>query len=133
MLAVRSPNSTCGDDLVLRNPAGRLYVGQTSDLTRRLQQHLSGESRWTSSRGPWSLVYSEEFGLGRLVESERTSRNRSGRPIRAEHYTRGQGVRFYERQAGWQSAFIEEPFAASKHHGNTHNRNSSMRPAERSV
>jgi len=46
---------------VLRNPAGRLYVGFTTDLERRLQQHQNGESRWTRGRGPWELVQVETF------------------------------------------------------------------------
>ncbi|MCL4239887.1 MAG: GIY-YIG nuclease family protein [Dehalococcoidia bacterium] len=48
---------------VLRNVQGRLYIGQTSDLPRRLTEHASGESRWTSGsgRGPWELVRAEEF------------------------------------------------------------------------
>ncbi|MGE3074240.1 MAG: GIY-YIG nuclease family protein [Dehalococcoidia bacterium] len=46
---------------VLRNPDGRLYVGHTADLTRRLEQHSNGESRWTASRGPWELAHTEDF------------------------------------------------------------------------
>ena len=46
---------------VLRNPEGRLYVGVTSDLSRRLSEHNQGMTRWTSGRGPWRLVYHEEF------------------------------------------------------------------------
>lgn len=40
---------------------GKRYVGQTSDLERRLIQHNSGESRYTKNRGPWVLLYSEEY------------------------------------------------------------------------
>jgi putative endonuclease len=46
---------------VLQNPAGRLYIGQTADLERRLLQHQSGESRWTAARGPWELAHTEDF------------------------------------------------------------------------
>jgi len=46
---------------VLRNDEGRLYIGHTAHLERRLGQHLSGESRWTASRGPWLLVFQEPF------------------------------------------------------------------------
>ncbi|MCO5200339.1 MAG: GIY-YIG nuclease family protein [Chloroflexi bacterium] len=48
---------------VLRNAEGRLYIGQTSDLRRRLNEHASGASGWTSGagRGPWQLVQAEEF------------------------------------------------------------------------
>ena len=46
---------------VLRNAEGRLYIGQTSDLATRVEQHLSGLAGWTKNRGPWKLVHSEEF------------------------------------------------------------------------
>lgn len=47
---------------VLENPAGRLYVGQTSDLEARLADHnLQGDARgkFTRKHGPWTLVWSE--------------------------------------------------------------------------
>jgi len=37
------------------------YVGFTSDLQQRLEQHNSGLSAYTSSKIPWKLVYFEEF------------------------------------------------------------------------
>jgi len=46
---------------VLRNPEGRLYVGFTVDLQRRIRQHQDGEGGWTHGRGPWKLVYHETF------------------------------------------------------------------------
>ena len=46
---------------VLQNPDGRLYVGFTTDIEKRLQQHQAGEAGWTHSRGPWTLVHSETF------------------------------------------------------------------------
>ena len=46
---------------VLRNPAGRLYVGFTADLPERLRRHQAGEAGWTRSRGPWTLVHQEQF------------------------------------------------------------------------
>ena len=46
---------------VLRNPEGRLYIGFTADLERRLQQHQEGKAGWTRGRGPWELVLSETF------------------------------------------------------------------------
>jgi putative endonuclease len=48
---------------VLRNPDGKLYIGQTDDLSRRIQQHndpLHTLTRTTKRfRGPWNLVHSE--------------------------------------------------------------------------
>ena len=43
----------------LRN--GKLYVGHTEDLERRLAQHNQGQGgKFTKQQGPWELVYSEE-------------------------------------------------------------------------
>ena len=38
----------------------RFYVGQTEDLTRRLQRHAQGRSTYTR-RGNWKLVFSEVY------------------------------------------------------------------------
>jgi len=46
---------------ILRNLEGRHYIGQTSDLTLRLQRHNDGKVFWTKSRGPWKVVYSQAF------------------------------------------------------------------------
>ncbi len=49
---------------ILKNSAGRFYVGVTSDLTTRLAQHNErtiNPSRWTRYHGPWELVFSQEF------------------------------------------------------------------------
>ena len=40
---------------------GRFYTGFTSDLQHRIGQHNTGVTRSTKNRGPWQLVYSEEF------------------------------------------------------------------------
>ncbi len=45
---------------ILRNPAGRLYIGLSDDVSRRLGQHNSGVSKWTRYRGPWELVWQSE-------------------------------------------------------------------------
>ena len=46
---------------ILRNPQGRLYIGQTSDVTLRLRRHNQNTVFSTKDRGPWTLVYSKEF------------------------------------------------------------------------
>jgi putative endonuclease len=46
---------------VLRNYQGRIYIGFTTDLERRLGQHQKGEGRWTSDKGPWELAQFETF------------------------------------------------------------------------
>jgi putative endonuclease len=45
---------------VLRNPGGKLYVGISIDVARRLEQHNRGESQWTAGKGPWALIWTSE-------------------------------------------------------------------------
>jgi putative endonuclease len=40
---------------------GNLYIGQTSNLDRRLQYHNSGRVKSTKRRIPFKLIYVEEF------------------------------------------------------------------------
>jgi len=42
---------------LLQNASGIKYIGISSDVARRLQDHNTGKSRWTRSRGPWILVW----------------------------------------------------------------------------
>ena len=42
--------------------SGRFYVGQTTSLPERIRYHNANYSRSLKNRGPWNLVYSEEFG-----------------------------------------------------------------------
>jgi len=42
---------------VLRNPTGKLYIGLTEDVARRLNDHNTGQSKWTKKFGPWQLVW----------------------------------------------------------------------------
>ncbi|MFZ4752835.1 MAG: GIY-YIG nuclease family protein [Chitinophagaceae bacterium] len=37
------------------------YKGFTENPTQRLQQHNAGESKYTSTKIPWKLVYVEEL------------------------------------------------------------------------
>ncbi len=37
------------------------YIGSTNDLERRLIEHNEGMSKYTSSKLPWKLVYSEQL------------------------------------------------------------------------
>ena len=51
-------------------PAGRHYIGMSSDVERRLHEHNTKKGRWTSRFQPWELVALEEFGS----RSEATTR-----------------------------------------------------------
>ena len=47
---------------VLRSKAsGKLYVGVTSDVTRRLEAHNAGQNRSTAARRPWEVMVTIEF------------------------------------------------------------------------
>ena len=49
---------------MVRCSDGTLYTGITNDLEKRIEAHNSGKdgARYTRSRGPVKLVYSEEAG-----------------------------------------------------------------------
>ena len=39
----------------------RKYIGETNNLERRLIEHNTGRSPYTKGRGPWELIYREEY------------------------------------------------------------------------
>ena len=39
----------------------KTYVGYTNNLKRRLTEHNSGKSIYTSRFMPWEIIYEEEF------------------------------------------------------------------------
>jgi putative endonuclease len=41
--------------------SGKTYIGQTQDLKSRVKAHNNGFSPYTKGRGPWELIYFEEF------------------------------------------------------------------------
>ncbi len=45
---------------VLENSEGKKYVGHTSNLDRRLQEHNETGKGYTSKYRPWRLVYHEK-------------------------------------------------------------------------
>lgn len=55
---------------MLRCSDGSLYTGFTNDLERRVKVHNAGKgAKYTRSRLPVSLVYSEEYGTEREARS----------------------------------------------------------------
>ena len=40
---------------------GSYYVGSAQDLEERIQRHNQGRSLYTKGKGPWELVYEEEY------------------------------------------------------------------------
>ena len=49
------------------------YKGFTTNLIKRLENHLSGKSKYTSTKTDWILVYSKEFEIKKdaLIEEKR--------------------------------------------------------------
>ncbi|MDQ8053844.1 MAG: GIY-YIG nuclease family protein [Pedobacter sp.] len=45
----------------------RYYVGHTDNLDKRLEQHNTGFSKYTSKANDWILKYSEEFPTRELA------------------------------------------------------------------
>jgi putative endonuclease len=39
----------------------KYYVGSTTDIARRLQEHNRGKEKFTKTGIPWELVYKETF------------------------------------------------------------------------
>ena len=59
---------------------GRYYIGHTNDLEDRLCRHSEGRPESTRGRGPWRLVYREEFPTRQAaVIRERAIKNRKSR------------------------------------------------------
>jgi putative endonuclease len=49
------------------------YKGFTTNLIKRLENHLSGKSKYTSTKTDWVLVYCKEFEIKKdaLIEEKR--------------------------------------------------------------
>ncbi|MEX0320689.1 MAG: GIY-YIG nuclease family protein [Puniceicoccaceae bacterium] len=45
---------------ILRNPAGRRYIGISEDPAQRLVQHNAGKSKWTAKFKPWSIEWTSQ-------------------------------------------------------------------------
>ena len=69
---------------ILRSPDGRLYIGQTQDLSRRLREHNDSDDRTTlytkKYPGPWKLIYTEIlFSRSDAIRRERQLKGGQGR------------------------------------------------------
>ena len=60
--------------------SGRYYIGSTSDLKRRLQEHNGNLAAASKNRGPWRLVYEEAYATrGEAMKRERYLKTGKGR------------------------------------------------------
>ena len=46
---------------IICNPQKVYYKGFTSDVLRRLEEHNSSIRKYTSEKGPWTLVFQHSF------------------------------------------------------------------------
>ena len=46
---------------IISNPEGIYYKGYTTDIIHRLEKHNSTLGKYTSERGPWTLVFTHSF------------------------------------------------------------------------
>ena len=61
---------------LLRNLEGKFYLGWTTDIIRRLEEHNLGKSYYTKTRGPWELIAYETFSnIEDAKKRERTLKN----------------------------------------------------------
>lgn len=44
---------------------GRYYIGSTNNVERRLKEHNSGKSKYTSLTKPFKVIYTESYGTGK--------------------------------------------------------------------
>lgn len=63
---------------------GSRYVGSTDSVDKRLKEHNSGASKYTSGRRPWTLIHKEEF------------RTRSDAQQREKYLKTGQGRKWLD-------------------------------------
>ena len=57
---------------------GRRYTGSTNNLERRLLEHNSGQTKYTSQTGPFELIYKEKYKT-KLEASKRERFLKSGK------------------------------------------------------
>lgn len=62
-----------------------IYIGQTNRLEKRIQDHLSGYSTYTSKAKDWKLFYTEEFNSrSEAVKREKQLKSSRGRAFLRE-------------------------------------------------
>ncbi|MEA2081837.1 MAG: GIY-YIG nuclease family protein [Elusimicrobiota bacterium] len=66
---------------VLKNEInGKYYHGHTDNLSRRLYEHNEEKRHYAGVRGPWKIVYYEEFSTrAKAMEREKFFKTGSGR------------------------------------------------------
>ncbi len=66
------------------------YTGYAADLVQRVGQHIAGISKSTKNRGPWKLVYQEQYESGaEAMRREKFLKSGQGRKQLADLIARG--------------------------------------------
>jgi len=74
---------------------GRYYVGHTKDLEERLQRHHKGRSQFTKVRGPFKIVYVEEYrSRSKASKREAEIKARKSRPYIQQLISNGPSKEF---------------------------------------
>jgi putative endonuclease len=61
---------------------GTYYKGSCIDFLKRLEEHNSGNSRYTSTKRPWKLIYVEEF----IDKTKALKRERKLKKCKADYF-----------------------------------------------
>lgn len=64
--------------LKLNHPEKQFYIGSTSDIKRRIQEHKSGRSEFTKSKLSVKLIYFECYPSKELAIKREKSLKKSG-------------------------------------------------------
>ena len=65
---------------VLKNKEGRIYIGHTGNIEKRIEHHKHGDSYWTSRYSGWILIYSETYSdRGLAMKREKELKTGKGR------------------------------------------------------
>ncbi|MEW5745232.1 MAG: GIY-YIG nuclease family protein [Nitrospirota bacterium] len=74
---------------ILKSDAtGTSYVGQTSDLEKRLGEHNNGKSLSTRNQRPWRLVYKEVY----QTRAEAVRREKHFKSVKGRLELKAQGI-----------------------------------------
>ncbi len=76
---------------------GKFYTGYTNDLRKRFKEHTGGQSTYTRSRGPFTLVYYEAC----VEEDDAKTREKYMKSGRGKSFIKARLKRFLFR-SGWR-------------------------------
>lgn len=58
----------------------KIYIGQSSDLQKRLFEHNTGMSKYTKRYLPWKIIFKEEFdSRSEAMKREKELKSQKGR------------------------------------------------------